>query len=100
MDQNSDNTTIGRQEMQQKEQRTESTSPLHKDASQILHTKNRSCRTDGLSRTASTSITSKPSTWTTLQLGKKEFDIRTCSYCGTETDKTMAKCHSEMISNL
>ena len=91
---------MGRQEMQQKEQRKDTMSPLNTDGSQILHAKNRHCRTDGLLSTASTSTTSTPSTWTTLLLGLKEIDTRTCSYCGTKTEKTMARCQSEMTSNL
>ena len=100
MDQNSANTTVGRQEMQQKEQREDIVSPLNTDGSRILHTKNHSCRTVGLLSTASTSIASRPSTWTTLLLGMKEIDTRTCSSCGTKMEKTMARCQSEMISNL
>ena len=68
VDQNSGNTTIRKQEMQQKEPRKETIRQLNTDGAQILHTKNRNCRTVGLLSTASTSTTSKPSTWTTLQL--------------------------------
>ena len=63
-------------------------------------TKNRNCRTDRLLSTASTSTASRPSTWTTLLLRRKEIQIRTCSYCGTKTGKTMARCRPEMILNL
>ena len=54
----------------------------------------------GWTLTASTSTTSKPSTWTTLLLGEKEIGTRTCSYCGFKTERTLERCQFEMISNL
>ena len=62
-------------------------SPLNRCGSPIFHPKNRNCCTIGLLLSASTSTTSKPSTWTTLLLGVKEIDTRTCSSFGTKTKR-------------
>ena len=35
-----------------------------------------------------------------LLLGRNEIDTRTCSYYGTKTERTLARCQYEMISNL
>ena len=61
MDQNSGNMTIGRQEIQHKDQRKDTMNPLNTDGSRILHTKNRNCRTVGLLSTANTPSTSRRS---------------------------------------